>query len=230
MNRKIMIKRAIDLLMTIGLLILMGYQFWGDFFHEWTGVTMFVLFIAHHILNAGWYRGLPRGSHSPARILQIVIDFLLLAAMLGMMISGIILSRHALAFLPISGGASLGRLLHMASVYWGFVLMALHLGLHWNMVLAMADRSVGKSKRHGLVRVVIGTAVAAYGLWVFFSRRLLDYMLLRTQFVFLDFGESKLLFYVEYLAMMGLFIYLAHYGTKLLKRSALRKGERNEAS
>ena len=106
----------------------------------------------------------------------------------------------------------------MAGAYWGFVLMALHLGLHWNMFLGMAKRRFTpgifpKALQIGLQAV--GTAVAAYGVWVFIKRDLLTYMLIRTEFVFLDYNEPPVLFYLDYLAMMGLFIYLAHYLAKL---------------
>ena len=48
---KAAVKLAVDVLMTLGLLFLMGYQFWGDFAHEWAGTGMFVLFLLHHVLN-----------------------------------------------------------------------------------------------------------------------------------------------------------------------------------
>ena len=47
------VKIAVDVLMTLLLLFLMGYQFWGDTAHEWAGAIMFILFIVHHILNRG---------------------------------------------------------------------------------------------------------------------------------------------------------------------------------
>lgn len=43
MNRKL--KRAVDVLMTAALLILMGYQFWGEKAHEWVGAGTFILFL-----------------------------------------------------------------------------------------------------------------------------------------------------------------------------------------
>ena len=49
-------KIAIDVLMALGLLFLMGYQFWGDVAHEWAGAGMFALFIAHHICSAAGVR------------------------------------------------------------------------------------------------------------------------------------------------------------------------------
>ena len=133
MNAKAKLKIVLDVAMTLALLFLMGYPWWGDVAHEWAGAGMFALFIAHHILNAGWWRSLTRGRYTPARVFQLVIDLLVLLAMLGLMVSGVILSNHVFAFLPISGGMSFARLLHMASAYWGFVLMS----LHWNMVLGM---------------------------------------------------------------------------------------------
>ncbi len=47
---------------------------------------MFVLFILHHILNRGWYRALPKGRYSPARVFQLVINLLLLLVMMGQML------------------------------------------------------------------------------------------------------------------------------------------------
>ena len=157
----------VDILMTAALLFLMGYQFWGDAAHEWAGAVMFVLFILHHILNRGWYRALPKGRYSPARVFQFVINLLLLLVMMGQMVSGIILSRCVFSFLPISGGMSFARLLHMAAAYWGFVLMALHLGLHWNMVSGRLGKVLGHSRSsrwRTIAGRTAGIVLAVYGL------------------------------------------------------------------
>lgn len=69
------------------------------------------------------------------RIFLTVIDLLTLFSMIAQMYSGIVLSRHVFAFLPIESGLALARLLHILGSYWGFLLMSPHLGLHWNMVL-----------------------------------------------------------------------------------------------
>ena len=158
-------------------------------------------------------------------LLMLVIDILLFADMLGLMVSGILLSNHVFAFLGIHGSLSFARLLHMASSYWGFVLMSLHLGLHWGMILGMIGRA-GKGRKEvsgaakGLFRI-LGTVIAVYGLTVFIRRDLLSYMLIRTQFVFLDFNEPVPLFYIDCLAMMGTFIWIAYW------LSALTRSKRN---
>lgn len=197
MKPKAIIKIVIDALMSLGLLFLMGYQFWGDIAHEWAGAGMFLLFIVHHILNAGWHKNLLHGKYSPSRIFQLAVDLLVFLAMIGLMVSGIMLSNHVFAFLDIRGGMAFARLTHMAASYWGFVLMALHLGIHWGMFMGIAKKAL-KLKQSSRVRKIllpiIGAGIAVYGLIVFFQRNLLTYMLVRTQFVFLDFGESIPLF------------------------------------
>jgi hypothetical protein len=89
-------------------------------------------------------------------------------------------------------------------------------------------RKAPKTTKSSLIRTtllnIVGIAIAAYGLYVFINRELLSYMLLQTLFVFLDYGESKILFYLDYLAMMSFFVWIAHNFTKLLrKRSAGKK-------
>lgn len=220
MRPKAVIKITADILMTLALLFLMGYQFWGDMAHEWVGAGMFLLFIIHHILNGNWHKNLFHGRYSPSRLFMLAIDILVFLSMLGLMISGVMLSNHVFAFLGIRGGMSLARQLHMASSYWGFVLMSLHLGIHWGMLMGMMKRAWKPEedfKKGKIVFPVLGAVVALCGLTVFIRRNLLTYMLLRTQFVFLDFNEPVLLFYLDYLAMMGTFIFLAYYASRFFR-------------
>lgn len=166
MKPKAKVKIAVDVLMTLGMLFLMGYQFWGDVAHEWAGAGMFVLFILHHALNGGWYKSLFRGKYSPARIFQLVIDLLVFLDMLGLMVSGVILSNHVFDFLPILGGMGFARTLHMLASFWEFLLMALHLGLHWNVFLGMARKAPAfqkPSRRRTIVLNVPGRGGGA--LW-----------------------------------------------------------------
>lgn len=202
--------------MTIALLLLMGYQFWGEAAHEWIGAGMFVLFIGHQVCNLNWYKNLFRGKYTPMRIFQTAINLLTLAAMLIQIYSGIILSRHVFAFLSIQGGMALARRLHILGSYWGFLLMSLHLGLHWGMILNVTAKIKNRGKAGGnkfsVVPFLAGLSVAAYGLAVFIKRDFPDYMLLKSEFVFMDYEESKFLFFMDYLALMGLCVFLSHYG------------------
>ena len=222
MKPKAAVKALLDALMLLALLFLMGYQFWGDVAHEWAGVGMFLLFILHHLLNRQWHQNLFRGRFTPSRVLLLTFDLLLFLDMLGLMASGVLLSNHVFAFLDLHGGVGFARLLHMAASHWGFVLMALHLGLHWGMFVGLAGKALRLRQPSRLRRVllpIVSGGIAAYGLTVFIRRDLPTYLLVRTRFVFLDFGEPALLFYLDYLAMLGMFVFLAHYGMKLVRKA-----------
>lgn len=206
--------------MTILLLGLMAYHLWGEAAHEWIGAGMLVLFIAHHLLNLNWHKNLFKGKYTAFRTLTLCVDVLILVVMLAQMYSGIAMSRYVFTFLPLDGGMSFARRFHILGSYWGFLLMSLHLGLHWNMIIGMLQKNIAflkSSKVSKVLSPVIGLAIAGYGVYAFIKRDFLTYLFLKSEFVFLDYSEPKILFYIDYLALMGLCIFIAHYGLKLLK-------------
>ncbi len=215
-----MLKMSIDLVMTVLLLGQMAYMLIGEAAHEWTGTAMFVLFILHHALNWRWYRNLAKGKYSAVRILQTVVDFLVLISMIGLMVSGIIMSREVFAFLPIDGGMSLARILHMLAAYWGFILMSVHLGLHWGMILGMI-RKIGRANssrvRTWILRIS-ALAISGFGVYAFLKNNIADYLFVRSQFVFFDMEQPLFFFFAEYLAMMGLWVCIAYYVTRLFQK------------
>lgn len=210
------------MIMTVLLLFLMARQLTGDSAHEWLGASMFILWITHHILNRSWYSHLFKGKYTPMRIFQTVANFAVLLSMFGSMVSGIILSREVFVFLPISGGVALARPLHVLSAFWGYVLMALHLGLHWNMILGIVRKAIGPvdTKLPRILLHIAAVSVAGYGLYAFLKNQFLTYLFLISSFVFFDFERPVLLFFTEYIAIIGLFIFLAHYTSKEIQKLA----------
>ncbi len=219
MKTKAKVKWTLDVLMTAVLFFLMGYQFWGETAHEWIGAGMLVLFVVHQVLNRSWYKNLFRGRYTPIRTLQCLVNILTLAAMLALMYSGITMSRHVFAFLPIRGGLMLARRLHILGSYWGYLLMSLHLGLHWGMVCRLAVKKKIPKRKYQAAGLIISLLIAVYGVRVFIRRNFLTYLFLRSEFVFLDYEEPKLLFFLDYFALMGLCIFVAHYGAKLARKT-----------
>lgn len=218
------IKIVVDILMVVTLLLLMAYQLIGKAVHEWFGVSMFALFILHHILNSHWNRNLFKGKYTAIRILQTILVILVLFSMLGSMFSGIILSRHIFTFIRIRGWRSFARNLHMISAYWGFVLMSLHLGLHWNMMMGMVRKFVNrKSVARTWVLRAVALLIAGYGIYAFIHRGIGRYMLMMDHFVFFDFDEPIIFFIVDYVAVMGLFVFVGHYLSYAIKCGIQRK-------
>ena len=226
MNRKLKWKIVVDAAMTVLLLLLMAFELVGSAVHEWIGLGMFVLFIVHHVLNWRWSRNLLKGKYTPFRILQTVLVFAVLVSMLSAMISAVIISREVFAFLPISGGRSFGRTLHMLAAYWGFVFLSLHLGLHWSIMTGMAGKLCKKQSRiRAWILRIAAAGIAVYGAFAFVTRQIPGYMFLRSQFVFFDFEEPLVFFFLDYLAVMGLFVWIGHYLAKALL-CCIKKGRK----
>ncbi|KUO77111.1 MAG: hypothetical protein APF81_10010 [Desulfosporosinus sp. BRH_c37] len=214
MTPKLKLKITIDSLLTVLLPILMAHMLTGEKVHEWVGALMLVLFITHNALNINWYLNLGRGKYTPQRIMQTIINLMLSAAMLGLMISGIMMSRHVFSFLPINSGMSFARNLHMLSVYWGFVLISLHLGLHWKMIMGIAHKSLGVQSAPHRTKAVLrwmAILIAAFGVYAFVKNDIASYMLLKIEYAFFDPEQSAMLFFAEYLAMVELFAGVSYY-------------------
>ena len=71
------VKRAVDVCMTVLLLCLMAYQVTGETLHEWCGIGMTVLLIVHHILNRKWTAALFKGKYGAYRTVSAAVNALL---------------------------------------------------------------------------------------------------------------------------------------------------------
>lgn len=219
MSKTMRLKIIIDILMTAALLLLMSYGLLGEAYHEWIGAGMLLLFAAHHVLNRKWMGSLRKGKYTPFRILQTILVTAVFLTMLGSMISGILLSRYVFTFVDVHGVTMAARNVHMVCAYWNLLLMSLHLGLHWSILIGMAGkRFQNPSPVRAWSSRIMGAAIAVYGIYAFIKRAVGAYMFLRVHFVFFDYEEPLLLFLSDYAAVMGLFVFLGHYAGKGLKQ------------
>lgn len=227
MTFKRKIKITIDIAMTLALLLLMNYQFFGDTLHEWIGIGMFVLFVLHHIMNKSWHKNLFRGKYGATRIVMLCVDILILICMLMQMYSGIVISRHVFVFLDINSGMALARQLHVLGAYWGFILMSLHIGMHMGSMINHIKNTFYHAKFHNSVIWSfrsISFLISLYGVYAFIQRKIPEYLFLRTQFVFMDYSEPIFVFISDYIAILYLFACIGYYLLKLLTRRK-RMGE-----
>lgn len=217
MKFKFIVKIIIDIIMTLILILLMAFQVTGQKAHEWLGASMLVLFLLHNILNIRWYKNLIKGKYSTLRFIHIFLNIVMLMAMVGAMVSGIVMSRYSFSFIDLDFSMAFARKFHLVSVYWYFALMSIHLGMHWGMTMAIIKRLNINSVALKIISVVI----AIYGVYSFYDNGILSYMLLRNEFVFFDFEKSGVLVIFQYLTMMGLWVFITYYGAKLIRN----KGE-----
>ena len=224
MKSKRILKICVDIAMTIALLILMAYSLIGETAHEWIGIGMFFLLVTHHILNGRWSRNVLKGKYAVIRVSQTVLVIAVLICMIGSMISGVVLSRHVLSFLPIKTGQSWARTMHLLCSYWGLVMMSLHIGFQLSLMMGMIRKHTEKKavKYIWLIRMV-AAGIAVYGVIAFADRQIGSYMFMKNAFVFFDFEKTIVFFFADYLAIMGLFIFVGHYFTEFLKWFKLRR-------
>ena len=65
--------------------------------------------------------------------------------------------------------------------------------------------------------------IAGYGVYALIARQMADYLFGKTMFAFFDTSEPVVLFLLDYLAIMGTFVFAGHYLSKVLKLIKRRK-------
>lgn len=92
------------------------------------------------------------------------------------------------------------------------------------MVIGMVQKHLSLPKR--LLRV-IAVVIAAYGASAFFRREFPAYLFLKTHFVFLDFEEPFILFFLDHIGIMCFFAIIGHYMIMILISPLHRTGKNN---
>ena len=208
-------KHIMDILLSIGLLLLMSYQVTGEAGHEWTGIAMTLLMILHQILNRKWYAALFKGKYTPLRTVQTLVNAALVICFVLTALCGINMSVHVVPFLSEFMRASLGRRLHLPLSHWCFVLMGLHLGLHIPAMLK------GVKNAH-VRRIGFGCSIlaAGAGLWLFLKNSYPDYLFYRVPFAFIDYDKAVPLVLLEALLIAFFWVFVGAQLPKLLNRRA----------
>lgn len=215
------IKRIVDVALMVTLLLLMAFQVTEQLAHEWLGITMFVLTIVHQVLNRKYYAAIFKGKYSPLRIFQLIVNILLLLTFVCTALSGMMMSRFATPFMNGILPSSIVRQGHLALSHWSFVLMGLHLGLHFGIVTSKL--------KNRTVKIILGTVmtgISVYGFYLFFKSDMLNYMLFKNPFAFLDYDKAWGLVLLENLAMLLAWAFAAYllslflrFFTKTYKKS-----------
>ena len=197
MKKSTVAKRIIEVALTVTLLLLMAFQVTEQLAHEWLGIAMFALTVAHQILNRKYYAAIFKGKYNALRILQLTVNCLLLLSFVCTALSGMMMSRFATPFMNGILPSSIVRQGHLAMSHWSFVLMGLHLGLHFGMITSKL-----KNKTARIIPGIVMTVISVFGFYLFFKSDMLSYMLFKNPFAFLDYEKAWWLVILENLAML----------------------------
>lgn len=214
MSKNFIIRRITDIAMTIVLVVLMAFQITGEAVHEWTGIVMFILFIAHTILNRAWYKQLFKGQYSTQRIVQTILNFALLIFFIVTAISGMLMSQYAVPFLRSGRLIGSAQSLHLAFSHWSFILMSAHLGMHWGIII----RPLQKKKVLFNILSLAAILACGYGLSLSVKSGVYSYLFFRVQFALFDYNKSALQVFFENILMMASWAMIAYEVSRILRK------------
>ncbi|WP_249595635.1 DUF4405 domain-containing protein [Peribacillus frigoritolerans] len=219
MNRNMLIRLVIDLSMTVLMLVAMAYQITGNAMHELAGVLLCLLFITHNILNRRWYKTIFKGKHNVRRILSIVVNLLFLVSMAVVMISSVTISRDMIPFIPIDNDTVLLQI-HVMTSYWGFIFMAVHIGMSWATIINSVRKMTGitgTSRIRTIAFRVMAVLIVVYGVQASFERGMLNKLTIYNPFGWESY-DSSMKFLLDHLAIMGIYISGTHYILKFVQK------------
>ena len=193
------LKRILDIVMTLMLPCLMAYELIGQETHEILGLCMVSLFILHHAMNWQWHKNLFKGKYIAYRTVLTVLDILMIIVFIDQAVTGIMMAKHVFPDLPHVGRRSFARVLHLLGAYWGFAFCCLHAGMHMTGVIRKWKNKTGMAR---ILPATLTLCISGYGIYAFIKRGVPRYMTLQEQFVFFDFEEPLVLFFLDYAAIL----------------------------
>jgi hypothetical protein len=207
-----LLRLAFDL--TAASLLLIGLAYWwlGNIVHEVAGTAMFLLLVVHNLFNRRWY-GTVRRTREPRGLINTGVTFLLLVGMLALLVTSVLISNTLAGFLPSWDGFT-ARQIHTFAGYWVLVIVSIHLGLRWPMVMGIARSLLGIS-RPSMTRTFVLRALAAgiaiHGIWSSFALGIGTKLTMQVTLDWWNFEESVAGFFIHCLAIAGLYMFLTYY-------------------
>lgn len=204
-------------------LLLLGFAYWwlGNAVHELAGTAMFLLLFAHNLFNRRWWGGIARTRREPRSLFNLGVTFALLIAMLALLITSVLISNALAAYLPPWGGFTV-RQIHTLAAYWALVIVAIHLGLRWPMLMGIGRNLLGISRPSAARTLAlrgVAAVVAILGMWSSFQLGIGGKLSMHMTLDWWNFEESVAGFFVHCIAIAGLYMTLTYYAVKGLQKS-----------
>ena len=212
------LKIVIDILMTIVFILLMCNQVTGVLAHEILGISVIILFIIHQILNINYYKQLFKGKYNKLRIDYVAVNSLLLIMMIIMIISAMLISQHTLKFLNLSND-SLGRELHIISTYIIYMLIGLHIGLHYNSIVKL------KKENKIILNIFMCLYALVFGIQGFIKKELIAKLTLQNLYP-IHSEDNVIMILIDYIGILVMLVMIGYGIYNLLKLKG--KSDKNE--
>ena len=228
MNSVFLLRLAFDFVAAGLLLFGLSYWWLGNTAHELAGTAMFLLLVVHNVFNRRFYGTIARARREARGLVNIAVTLALLIAMVVLLITSVLIS-HALSGVMSPYGGFTVRQIHTLAAYWVLVVVAIHLGLRWPLIMGVARGLLGISKpnaaRSRTLRLA-AAAIAVHGVWSSFELGLGTKLAMQVTLDWWNFEESVAGFFVHCVAIAGLYMVLTHYAMRWVqhrKRGTARR-------
>ncbi|UHD44092.1 DUF4405 domain-containing protein [Aureimonas altamirensis] len=220
MNSVLLLRLFLDLVAAS--LLVFGFSYWwlGNAAHEAAGTAMFLLIIVHNVFNRRFYGSLNRTHRDVRSLFNVAVTLALMLAMLALLVTSVLISNTLSPIMSAFGGFTI-RQIHTLAAYWALVIVAVHLGLRWPMIMGVARNLTGIT-RPSAVRTwtlrLISAAIAIHGVWSSFALGLGTKLSMQVSLDWWNFEETVAGFFVHCIAIAGLYTFLTYYAVKWLQQ------------
>ncbi|WP_319529565.1 DUF4405 domain-containing protein [uncultured Cohaesibacter sp.] len=228
MNRQLLLRLTLDFIATALFILALAFEWFGSFVHEIIGTVFFGLLVAHITFNRRWFASLSKATQNRRRFISTVVNLSLAVAGSALLITSLMISRDLFWFLGLSGDF-FARQIHTLCAYWVLVIIGVHLGLHWVMIMGFARSLFGISTHNGARALLLRAftiLVAMYGVFASLEMNIGSKLALIFTFSYWDFDANWLRFLVNYGTIITLYAAMGHYGNKTFIGNKSRKQTR----
>ena len=207
------VRLLLDFLAVALIIACLAYWWLDNLSHELFGTALFLLVILHNVFNRRWYGGVAKRKMDAVRVVNLATIVCLAIGMTIMLVTSFLVSRDLFPFTALSGAFAV-REIHMFAGYWVLLIIAVHLGTRWGVVMNVFKTTFGMQQSNAvqawsariLALVIVVWGARSFSEMAFGSKLMLTYSL-----DMWDFSESAFGFFLNYGAIVGLFAALTHY-------------------
>lgn len=220
MNPVFLLRLVLDCV-AAGLLLFAFAYFWkGNAAHEFAGAGMFLLIVVHNVFHRRWFTAPATGPRERRGGFNTALTYVLLAGMLALLSTSLVISETLFADLRLDDDFMVRRI-HVGIAYWLLIVVAIHLGLRWPLLMAVARKLLGIVEvypaRSAVLRL-IAIGIAIQGVCSVVTLNFRSKLLFQMSLDWWNFEESILVFFGHCTAIAGLCLFVTYYTMQWLQR------------
>ena len=174
-------KILFDIVLTAIWIVLMIYSLTGAYWHEFIGIGIWVLFAIHVLINGKWISSTTKKLFKNGltiNLLKYIFGILLFVFVSFTVISGILISTEILVELQATD-LRLWVVLHHWAAYLSLIIIAVHIGIHWKMIMGLIKKIFAIKKVSKIRSVLLKAAavvIVVYGIKASINYELPEYV------------------------------------------------------